>query len=232
MKRNSILAQIKGGLIVSCQAEADEPLGKPSILAAMAQAAVQGGAVAIRASYPENIRAVQAAVDVPVIGIYKKTYPHSDIYITPTRKEAMVLQETNVDIIALDATRRARPHGESLSTLLTILKEKGNCLLMADIATLEDGVHAAALGFDLISTTLAGYTAATQTRYTPYKPDLQLLECLMKKLDRQLPVVAEGRFWQPADARQALALGAHAIVVGSAITRPQLITQRFVQALK
>jgi len=232
VKRNSILTQIKGGLIVSCQAEADEPLGKPGILAAMARSAVQGGAVAIRACYPENIQAIQTAITVPVIAIYKKNYPHSDVYITPTRKEATALLQTSADIIALDATQRQRPHNEKLTDLLAVLRKNSSCLLMADIATLEDGLQAAELGFDLLSTTLAGYTQVTQSRCIPYQPDFDLLASLLRDLDQRLPVVAEGRFWEPADARRALDLGAHAIVVGSAITRPQLITRRFVTALK
>ena len=232
MNKNQILDQIKGGLIVSCQAEKDEPLGQPEILAAIAETAVIGGAAGIRACYPGNIVAIKKAVDVPVIGIYKKKYPDSDVFISPTREENLAVAETNPEIIALDATNRKRPDNEKLSDIVDQLRKKSSSLLMADIDTLENGIKAVKLGFDLIGTTLSGYTQATESQKTPYQPDFQLIQDLVKTLDGKIPVIAEGRIWNPEDARKIKQMGVHSIVIGSAITRPHHITRRFVEAMK
>jgi len=232
MNKNQILDQIKGGLIVSCQAEKDEPLGKPEILAAIAETAVIGGAAGIRACYPGNIVAIKQAVDVPVIGIYKKKYPDSDVFISPTREENLAVAESSPEIIALDATNRKRPDNEKLEDIVDKLRVETNSLLMADIDTLENGIKAVKLGFDLIGTTLSGYTQATESQKTPYQPDFQLIEDLVETLDDKIPVIAEGRIWNPEDARKIMQMGVHSIVIGSAITRPHHITRRFVEAIK
>ena len=231
INRSDILAHIKGGLIVSVQAEKSEPLGKPEFLAAVAEAAVLGGAIAIRACYPENIIAIRRAVNVPVIGIYKKQYPDSEVIISPRWEDNWAVVQSEPDIIALDATFRRRPDDERLESIYYKLREKSDALLMADVSTFKEGTAAAAMGFDLVSTTLAGYTNST-TAMDEYSPDFELLEKLCREIGDRVPVVAEGRIWEPHQARQAIDLGAFAVVIGSAISRPWLITRRFVQALK
>ncbi len=228
---NPILNQIKNGIIVSCQAERTEPLGKPSILAAIAKTAVLGGAVGIRASYPDNITAIKQAVDVPVIGIYKKQYPGSDVFITPTWKENKAVIDAGPDILALDATRRERPNGESLADIVNKIRDYSSILIMADIATIEDAESAYQLGVDIIGTTLSGYTAGTCQKAVPYQPDFALITHLVKQFGDQVPIIAEGRIWTPAAAQKIHQAGVFAMVIGSVITRPHHITRRFIEAL-
>lgn len=228
MNRSDILQILKGGLIVSCQAEETEPLGQPFILAAMAQSVVKGGAVAIRADKPENIRHIMKKVSVPVIGIYKKKYRDSDVIITPTIREAEAIWRTGVPIIGIDATKRPRPGGEKLEDIYRTLSSDRSLLLMADISTLEEGLYAAELGFDLIATTLSGYTVYSRQLE---EPDFELISELREKLADRLPVIAEGRIWDPRQAVEAFRRGAYAVVIGSAITRPTLIVQRFQLAI-
>lgn len=231
MKRCStedFLERVRGGLIVSCQALPDEPLHGSLLMSRMALAASLGGAAGIRANSVEDIQAISKTVDLPIIGLIKRVYPDApQVYITPTLAEVDALAACNVAVIALDATARPRPGGENLDRLFARAREKyPSQLFMADCATLAEGLHAASLGFDLIGTTLAGYTEDTRGRDLP---DFALLEDLVRGCKR--PVVAEGGIWTPAELRRALDLGAHAAVVGSAITRPLEITRRFVAAL-
>ncbi len=232
MDNAEIMQSLKGGLIVSVQAEANEPLGKPDILAAIAQACVAGGAVGIRACQPQNIAAIRRAVTVPVTGLIKKQYPDSPVYITPTLSDCLKVIESGGQIIALDATMRPRPNGEQLSEIVRLLRRNAKVLLMADIATLEEGIQAAKMGMDIISTTLAGYTENTQARFKKYTPDFDLVEKLVKELDDKVPVIAEGRIWRPDDMQRMFDLGAWAVVIGSAITRPTAIVRWFRQALE
>lgn len=160
----SQIEQLKQTLIVSCQAEDDFPLNRPEHLAALAATAVIGGASAIRASEPDNIRAIKAVVDVPIIGIYKKDYPGFDVRITPTIKEVEAIVEAGSDIIALDATDRPRPDGQSLEELFRSIRSHCDLPIMADISTLEEGIEAARLGADIVATTLSGYTADSTLR--------------------------------------------------------------------
>jgi len=230
MNSNAVLKQISGGLIVSVQADAGEPLGRPEILAALAQACIQGGAVGIRACQPQNLAAIRRAVVVPVIGLIKRHSAESAVYITPTLSDCLAVADTGCEIIALDATPRARPDGEQLSEIVRQMRRLRSVLLMADVATLQEGRRAAELGFDLISTTLAGYTDEN-SRFIEYEPDYQLVIDLVRELGMRVPIIAEGRIWQPESARRLLDSGAYAVVVGSAITRPTVITRRFLQAL-
>jgi N-acylglucosamine-6-phosphate 2-epimerase len=232
MNKSGVIVSLEHGLIVSCQAEEHEPLGKPEILAALAQAAVTGGAVGIRACCPQNILAIQASVRVPIIGITKKVYPDSEVFITPTLLDALDIAETCPEIIALDATRRHRPRGESLENIFSILRRRTASLIMADISDFEEGMQAAEMGFDLIGTTLSGYTDYSLSSDGQYEPDLKLIYLLARELGQTVPVIAEGRYWQPEDAVKALNQGAWAVVVGSAITRPQLITRRYVDKIQ
>ncbi|MBC7187128.1 MAG: putative N-acetylmannosamine-6-phosphate 2-epimerase [Calditrichaeota bacterium] len=227
MTRERFLAAIRGGLIVSCQADPGDPLDEPAIMAAMAKAAAAGGAVAIRAEGAANIRAIKAAVALPVIGLRKRRYPDSPVYITPTLEDALEVVAAGADVVALDATARARPGGHPLSSLVEELKRR-EVLVMADVSSLEEGLGAARLGCDLVSTTLSGYTGAARPQELP---DLGLVAALRARLPGDVPVIAEGRIWTPEQAVEALNSGAFAVVVGTAITRPAALTRRIAEAL-
>ncbi|MET9653412.1 N-acetylmannosamine-6-phosphate 2-epimerase [Streptomyces sp. NPDC006460] len=219
----ALLQQLRGSLVVSCQARPGEPLYGPEFMAAMARSAVLGGAGAIRVNEPQDITAVRQAVDVPVIGLWKDG--EEGVYITPTLAHALTVAEAGADIVALDATIRPRRDRRTLAQTIGAIHDAG-ALVMADIATLEEGLAAAAAGADMISTTLSGYTPQSPRQSGP---DLGLVAELAEATDT--PVFAEGRYSTPAQAAQALLLGAHAVVVGGAITRPTDITSHFAAAL-
>jgi N-acylglucosamine-6-phosphate 2-epimerase len=224
---NETIKALKGGLIVSCQALEDEPLHSSYIMGRMAFAAKEGGAIAIRANSYNDIVEIKKTVDLPVLGIVKRDYEDSDVYITPTMKEIEELVEAKAEIIALDATNRIRPQGLTLEVFIKKIREKyENLLLMADVSTFEEGVRAWELGFDIVSTTMSGYTPYSKKSDTP---DFELLERLVNTV--KVPVIAEGRIWTREEAVKALENGAHAVVVGSAITRPREITRRFADAI-
>lgn len=220
-----MLNQIKGKLIVSCQALPDEPLHSSFIMGRMALAAKQGGASGIRAQSVEDIKEIMTVVDLPVIGIIKRNYDDSEIYITPTQKEVKELLETKCQMIAIDATNRKRPNDENMKDLLDLIHQGGR-LAMADISTYEEAVNAEKMGFDVISTTLCGYTSYS-TNYEG--PNLELIGQLVQ--DLHIPVIAEGKINHPDDLKAVLKAGAYSAVVGGAITRPQLITKKFVSIL-
>lgn len=222
---SSFVEQVRGRLIVSCQALANEPLYGATIMARMALAAREGGAAAIRANGPDDIRAIREAVDLPIIGLYKDG--DSGVYITPTFRHARAVAEAGADVIALDATPRPRPDGGSLADLIRAIHDELGVMVMADISTLEEGISAASLGADFVGPTLSGYTA-----YSPELegPDFDLIHALVRELS--VPIIAEGRIRTPAEARAALDAGALAVVVGSAITRPQWITAQFAASLR
>lgn len=221
-----LLASLQGKLIVSCQAQEGWPLRSSIIMAAMARAAELGGAAAIRANTPEDIAAIRAAASLPIIGLWKQDLPGYDVYITPTLAAARAVREAGADIIALDATLRPHPEGRSAAELIAAVKAELGVPVMADVSTLEEGFAAAQAGADLVSTTLSGYTT-----YSPHRegPDLTLVRELSAAI--RVPVVAEGRIYTPEEARAALEQGAFAVVVGTAITRPEAITARFARAL-
>ncbi len=217
------LKKIKQGLIVSCQALEDEPLHSSYIMAKMALAAQIGGAVGIRANSVADIKAIKAEVDLPTIGIIKRDYSDSEVYITPTKQEVFELLTTDVEIIATDATKRNRPHNEQLPEILAAIHE-GNRAAMADISTEEEAIAAAEMGFDLVSTTMAGYTSYSNSID---EPDFELIRRLQSQL--RIPVIMEGHTSRPEQVREGLNAGAFAVVVGSIITRPQLITKLYVK---
>lgn len=219
------MEELKGGLVVSCQALEHEPLHGNGHMAAMALAAKQGGAVGIRANGPADIRQIKEKVDLPIIGIWKKHYEGFDAFITPTNEDARSVSEAGADIIAVDATEQTRP--QKLEELVEYIQHVLGKKVMADISTLKEGKNAHKLGFDYISTTLSGYTSYTKDRA---QPDFSLLEELIKEVST--PVVAEGNFGSPEQAKKALEIGAAFVVVGGAITRPQLITKSFVDGMK
>ncbi len=221
-----IIEKIKGSLIVSCQALDDEPLHGSEIMALMAKAAKQGGAVAIRANGKEDILAIKKEVELPIIGLVKRDYPDSPVYITATKEEVDELIEAGVSMIAVDATNRSRPNQETLQSLIKYIKPLG-IPIMADVSTVEEGMKAEKLGVDCISSTLSGYTEYSPTHSGP---DFELIENLVNCCS--VPVIAEGRIKTPDHAKQALSIGAYAVVVGSAITRPQIITKDFAEGMK
>jgi len=210
-------------LAVSCQARADNPLHGPAFMASMAQAAEQGGALALRANGPADIAAIRAVSRLPIIGILKRWDDRFPVYITPDFASAEAIAAAGADIIALDATARPRD-GEPLDRLIARISDELGKPVFADCATLEDGVRAAALGASYIATTLSGYTPETEVRKA-LGPDIALIEALARAVS--VPIVAEGRFEQPEQLELAFAAGAHAVVVGTAITNPREITRRF-----
>ena len=228
MDKQQLIKKIQGGLIVSCQALEDEPLHSSFIMGRMAYAAALGGAVGIRANSVEDIREIQKTVTLPIIGLIKKDYPDCKTRITPTMQEVDALVETGVDIIAMDATCRLHPDGRTIAELFPEVRQKyPQQLFMADCATYEEAVQAERLGFDFVGTTMSGYT--DQTRHiTP--PNFDLMEQLAKTL--HIPVIAEGGIFSPEQLRQAMDRGVLACVVGSAITRPMVITRQYVKALE
>ena len=218
--------KLKGRLIVSCQALPDEPLHSAFIMGRMARAAKEGGACAIRAQSMADIIEIREVTGLPVFGLVKRNYEDSDIYITPTAKEVRELLAVGAEVIALDMTARPRPQGEQMADLVA-LAHAGGAAVLADISTYEEGIEAARLGADAVSTTLSGYT--------PYSPQLPGPDvALMRRLaaDLAVPLFAEGRIHTPEDVRTVMAAGAFAPIIGSAITRPQLITARFARALE
>ena len=225
---NSVLKLIRGGLIVSCQALEDEPLHSSYIMSRMAYAAKEGGAVGIRANSVEDITEIRKIVDLPMIGIIKKVYEGSDVYITPTMKEVDALAACGVDIIASDCTKRARPDGKTLDEFFKEVRAKyPNQLFMADCSSYEEGIHAAEIGFDLIGTTMNGYTEYTKGAQLP---NLDLMKRLAETCGK--PVIAEGGIWTPQQLKAALDTGVLAAVVGTAITRPREITKHFITAIQ
>lgn len=222
-----VLDQIKGKLVVSCQALPEEPLHSSYIMSRMAVAAKEGGAAGIRAQSVDDINAIMEVCDLPLIGIIKRSYPDSDIYITASMKEIEELLTTKCQIIALDATDRPRPNGEKTEDLVARIHEAGR-LAMADCSTYEECVKAQEIGFDIVSTTLCGYTPYSK------KVDGPNFELLKKCVDTlSVPVIAEGKINTPEDLRRVYEeCGVFSAVVGGAITRPQQITARFVGALK
>lgn len=236
MMTHPVLHKLAQQLIVSVQANVDEPLYDPACIVALSQTVVIGGAAGLRLAGAKHIAAVrQALPDIPIIGIHKPDVlpdpPESAVYITAQLADALPLAEAGADIIALDATLRPRPGGEDLGQIVAALREAyPHCLLMADIDSLASAEWALELGFDIVSTTLSGYTAETQAKKIDNEtPDLALLATLAK--ESPVPVILEGRVWQPEHVAQAFAHGAFAVVVGSAITRPHWVTRRFVSAL-
>ena len=224
------MEELRHKLIVSCQARPDEPLHSDFIMARMAVAAKEGGASGIRANSVVDIAAIQKAVDLPIIGIIKRDYEGADVYITATMKEVDELMTVRPNIIAIDATTSTRPNGESLKEFFQKAKEKyPDQLWMADCSTIDEMLTADQLGFDFIGTTLVGYTKQSQGDKIESN-DFEIIRKALSKLSH--PLIAEGNIDTPDKVHRVLELGAYSVVVGSAITRPQLITKKFVEATK
>ena len=230
MSINEKIENLKGKLIVSCQALPSEPLHSPFIMGRMALAAKIGGASGIRANTKEDIAEIQTQVDLPIIGIVKRDYEDSEIYITPTMKEIDELMEVKPEIIAMDATISTRTKEKTLDEFFHEVKKKyPEQLFMADCSTIEEALHADELGFDFIGTTMVGYTKQSEGDKIE-ENDFEILREIVSKVNHK--VIAEGNINTPEKARRVLELGAYSVVVGSIITRPQLITKSFVEAIE
>ncbi|EEY34281.1 N-acetylmannosamine-6-phosphate 2-epimerase [Pseudoleptotrichia goodfellowii] len=230
MNKKEIIEKLKGKLIVSCQALPGEPLyiENDTMMPLMAVAAKRAGAAGIRTNGERDVKEIKKTVDLPVIGLIKKEYEGFFQYITVTMKEIDTLVKAGADIIALDCTMRERGDGKTVNGFIKEIKEKyPDIILMADISTFEEGVNAEKAGVDMVGTTLSGYTPYSEKTDGP---DFKLVEKLSKELD--IPVIAEGKIHEPQQAKKMIELGAHAVVVGGAITRPLEIAQRFVKAVE
>ena len=223
--------RLKNKLIVSVQAEGNEPLNKSEHLLAMSQSVINGGAGALRLCGIDNIKYIKKNVSVPIIGLTKlEPTPINwldKVYITASLKDLKELLKTGVEFIAIDGTNRPREDSSTLKDQIELIKEHGK-IAVADVSTFEEGANASELGAGIISTTLSGYTK--ETRYKANNgPDFDLLAELTEELST--PVIMEGRIWEPNDVKEAFKIGAHAVVIGTAITRPHLITKRFLSAV-
>ena len=225
-----VLQKIKHKVIISSQAMPGEPLYEECAMKAMIQSVLNGGAGGLRLAGERDIVNARKMTDLPIIGITKPDKLPEDwverVYITPSVLDAQKVADAGADIVAFDGTSRNRECGNTLEDLIKFVQNRKR-LAMADIATEEEAINCEQLGVDIVSTTLAGYTKETQN-IDMSSPDWNLLSKLTKIL--RCPVILEGRIWEPADVRKAFNLGAYAVVVGSAVTRPQLITKRFVNA--
>lgn len=224
------IKSLKGQLIVSCQALPDEPLHSSFIMGRMAIAAKEGGAVGIRSNSKEDVSEIQKQVDLPIIGIVKRNYPGADAFITATMKEIDELMTVKPEIIALDATASSRPNGETLAEFFQAIKAKyPEQLLMADCSTVAEAVYADELGFDFIGTTLVGYTKQSADLHIEDN-DFAIIRQILAQVKN--PVIAEGNIDSPEKMKRVLDLGCFSVVVGSSITRPQLITKKYTDYLK
>lgn len=226
----NLLECIKNGVIVSCQAQENEPFHNEIAISAMMSDVVSGGACALRVAGARDVSlAKKMFPDIPVIGITKpKIIPQNYkelVYITPTLEDAKTLAEAGADIIAFDATKRKRE--VSVCDMINKIHSLGK-LAMADIALFDEALEAEKCSADLISTTLSGYT--TQSDNNSEKPDFELLEKSVQNL--KTPIILEGRIWEPDDIKKAFELQAHSVVIGSAITRPKEIVKRFIRKAK
>ena len=229
IEKQNVLKAIRGNLIVSCQALPHEPLHSSYIMGRMAQAAKEGGASGIRVNTKEDILEIKSRTNLPVIGIIKKDYEGCEVYITPTMTEIDELMEANPEIIAIDATEAKRPNGKTLDEFFNEVKRKyPDQLFMADCSTVEEAVHADAIGFDFIGTTLVGYTKQSK-ELKIQNNDFEIIREIIGKVKH--PVIAEGNINTPEKAKKVIELGCYSVVVGSIITRPQLITKDFVEIL-
>ncbi len=227
-RKREILESLKGGLIVSCQVQHDDPIYSEEMPVKMAEAAQWAGAVGIRANSPEQIRAIREAVDLPIIGLYKIWQEGTDVFITPTLEAAKQVYEAGADIIALDCTEQMINGREAYHLLPEVKEALPEAIIFADVSTYEEAKRALELGADVIGPTLYGYTRQTKDIE---QPDLREFARMCRDFGNQAYLIMEGHIYTPEDAIKCLYLGAHAVVVGSAITRPHLTAKRFVDLI-
>lgn len=228
-RKKRILEGFKNGLIVSCQVQPDDPIYTDDMAVKMAQAAKWAGAVGIRANSPEQIRAIKAEVDLPVIGLYKIWHGDTDVFITPTLEAARQVWEAGAEIIALDCTSQITHEKTEAWELLPVLqRELPEAILFADVSNYEEAKRAVELGADIVGPTLYGYTKETSQIEAP---DLREFARMCRDFGNQAYMIMEGHIYSPEDAIKCMYLGAHAVVVGSAITRPHLTAKRFTDLL-
>lgn len=229
MTFEEIITSLQGGLIVSCHADEFEDEPQFSAFKYFVRSAIAGGAVGLRIEGPDRIRSIRSLTNLPIVGFVHGTYENGSPLITPALDDISALVEAGADIVAVDSTKRKRPGDTDGFLFFEQARKRCDIPLWADVASFREGVRAAEMGADVIATTLAGYTPSTST--DDFRtPDYQLIRELASSLTH--PVIAEGRVWSPADAVRCLSLGAHAVVVGSAITRPRIITQMFVSEIR
>lgn len=228
-KKKEILESMKGGLIVSCQVQHDDPVYSMDFVVKMAKAAEWGGAVGIRANSPDQIAEIKKNVALPVIGLYKIWHDDTDVFITPTLEAARQVWEAGAEIIALDCTSQMTHEGRPAYELLPVVKKEiPDAIIFADVSNYDEAKRAAELGADIVGPTLYGYTE--ETKHIE-QPDLREFARMCRELGDRVCMIMEGHIYTPEDAMKCLYLGAHSVVVGSAITRPHLITRRFVDLL-
>ena len=229
MKNRELLDKLKDGLIVSCQVQPDDPVYSMDFVLKMAQAAEWAGAAGIRANSPDQIKMIKEHVDLPLIGLYKIWHDDTDVFITPTLDAARQVWEAGADIIALDCTDQITHEGKPAWELLPLVqKEIPDALIFADVSTYEEAKRAVDLGADIVGPTLYGYTEATKHIE---EPNLREFARMCRDFGDRVFMIMEGHIYTPEDAVKCLYLGADAVVVGSAITRPHLIAKRFVDLM-
>ncbi len=228
-KKKEILDSMKGGLVVSCQVQHDDPVYSMDFVVKMAKAAEWGGAVGIRANSPDQIAEIRKNVKLPIIGLYKIWHDDTDVVITPTLEAAKQVWEAGADIIALDCTSQITHEGKPAYELLPIVKKEiPEAIIFADVSNYEEAKRAVELGADIVGPTLYGYTEETKDIE---QPDLREFARMCRDFGDEVCMMMEGHVYTPKDAMKCLYLGAHSVVVGSAITRPHLITKRFVDLI-
>lgn len=226
--KRKILDSFQNGLIVSCQVQHDDPIYSEDMPVLMAQAAKWAGAVGIRANSPEQIRAIREKVDLPIIGLYKIWQDDTDVFITPTLQAAREVYDAGAEIIALDCTEQEINGRKAYELLPEVKQELPKAIIFADVSTYDEAKRAIELGADIVAPTLYGYTEKTKHIESP---DLREFARMCRDFKQEAFVMMEGHLYTPEDAMKCIYLGAHAVVVGSAITRPHFIAKRFVDLL-
>jgi N-acylglucosamine-6-phosphate 2-epimerase len=216
---------VKNGLIVSCQVPDDTAINTPEFIAAQALTVLQAGAVGIRAQGIRNVEAISKLTKVPIIGLIKRYDNSSPVYITPSVSDVVELERAGATIVAIDATGRLRPGGQTLQDFITQIRLESNVLLLADVDSVESALQAEELGCDAVATTLSGYTDIPVSGL----PNIELIAEISKRV--KVPVIAEGGFSQPSSVAEAFTAGALAVCIGTAITNPFLLTKHFLTAI-